>query len=155
MSAIERPSKQALTPTEGINPVLKISSALMHIENLSLQSLSRSSRGVGVNDLREALEGRGGMSNLAVNKPSSIYSFENGDHSGASGDSRYSFGVAARAKKKKNVINSDSPSDVRDALSKLGIGTGSGHRQSSSRSLSPLHNSSPGYVLCDYKLIFA
>lgn len=97
-----------------------------------------------MNDLREALEGRGGMSSLVVNKPSSLYSFENGDHSAASGDSRYSIGVAARTKKKKNVINSDSPSDVRDALSKLGIGTGSGLRQGSSRSLSPLHSSSPG-----------
>ena len=128
--------------------MLKISSALMHIENLSLQSLSRSARGVGVNDLREALEGRGGASSLALNKPSSLYSFENGDQSAASGDSRYSMGGASRVKKKKNVINGDNPSDVRDALSKLGIGTaaGQGYRYKTTRTLSPLHNSAPGYV---------
>jgi len=41
-------------------PVVK----LMHIENLSMQSLAKSTaRGVGVGDLREALEGRSSISN--------------------------------------------------------------------------------------------
>ncbi|KAI6130397.1 hypothetical protein EDD16DRAFT_1882443 [Pisolithus croceorrhizus] len=48
---------------DGVPPLLKLSPALMAIENLSLQSLTRSVRGVGVMDLREALEGRAGASN--------------------------------------------------------------------------------------------
>lgn len=48
---------------------------LMHIENMSMQSLARSTRGVGVGDLREALEGRSSMSN-----PNLVPSIRTYDH---------------------------------------------------------------------------
>ena len=44
----------------------------MHIDNVSLQSLARSTRGVGVTDLREAREGRSSMSNPALAKAPSF-----------------------------------------------------------------------------------
>ncbi|EJD53693.1 hypothetical protein AURDEDRAFT_180118 [Auricularia subglabra TFB-10046 SS5] len=49
---------------------------LMHIENMSMQSLARSTRGVGVGDLREALEGRSSMSN--PNLVPSIHTYDHG-----------------------------------------------------------------------------
>src|SRR5260221_13007331 len=62
---------------DGISPHLRLAPALMHIENLSLQSLTRSTRGVGVTDLRDALEGRSSMSNPAlVNNAPSISSLD-------------------------------------------------------------------------------
>ncbi|KAG5221564.1 plasma membrane localization protein [Salix suchowensis] len=54
-----------------VSPLIRISPALMNIENVSLHSLARSTRGVGVADLREALEGRS-MSNPALARPASI-----------------------------------------------------------------------------------
>ncbi|KAH9006927.1 hypothetical protein EDB86DRAFT_3060946 [Lactarius hatsudake] len=81
---------------DGISPHLRLAPALMHIENLSLQSLARSTRGVGVTDLRDALEGRSSMSNPAlVNKAPSL------------------------SQKSKAV---GGPSEVREMLSRLHIG---------------------------------
>ena len=127
--AVERVSSDML---RGETPLLKISPALMHIENLSLASIARSSRGVGVGDLREALGGRGSMSNPALvhshnGTPGSI---TNGARSVSTydrqGSSHYSLhpvssrptmgagGTARRTPKRQG--------DVRDALNKLGIG---------------------------------
>ena len=56
--AMEQPSSYDALRGDGASPRLKLAPALMHIENMSLQSLARSTRGVGVTDLRDALEGR-------------------------------------------------------------------------------------------------
>ena len=94
----------------------------MHIENMSLASLARSTGGgVGVNDLREAL-GRGSVSNPAlataslnstVDRNSSlIRKFEK--------DANHPEPLAiTRIKSKRGRAP---PSEVRDVLNKLGIG---------------------------------
>jgi protein EFR3 len=103
-----------------VSPFLKISPALMHIENLSLQSLARTYHGVGVHDLREALEGRGSMSNLALNsaRPSSIRTL---DPSTASSIHSKDRPELTRTRSQNRSIK-NSPSDVRDMLNKLGVG---------------------------------
>ena len=103
-----------------MSPFLKISPALMHIENLSLQSLARTQHGVGVQDLREALEGRGSSSNLALNStsvrsldypPSSIHSKDHPE--------------LTRWRSSNRKVKG-SPSDVREVLNKLGVGKNNG-----------------------------
>jgi hypothetical protein len=96
----------------------------MHIENLSLQSLARSARGVGVDDLREALEGRSSMSNLALARPSSISTL---DHTSSSmaGDIPFNKIVPNRSRAKKRAPGSR-PGEVRDVLNRLGIGMSNG-----------------------------
>ena len=104
---------------DGISPHLRLAPALMHIENLSLQSLARSTRGVGVTDLRDALEGRSSMSNPAlVNKASSLSTL---DHASthADGSANKSKQARPRTQKSKAV---GGPSEVREMLSKLHIG---------------------------------
>ena len=104
---------------DGISPHLRLAPALMHIENLSLQSLARSTRGVGVTDLRDALEGRSSMSNPALaNKASSLSTL---DHisTHADGSASKSKPVRSRSTKSKAV---GGPSEVREMLSKLHIG---------------------------------
>ncbi len=94
----------------------------MHIENMSLQSLARSTRGVGVTELREALEGRSSMSNPALalgGRPSSISTL---DHGSSVGDSRL---TKTRSRTKKRTITS-STGEVRDVLNRLGIGKQNG-----------------------------
>jgi hypothetical protein len=116
--------------TDSLSPVLKISPALMQISNMSLQSLARSTRGVGVSDLRDALHGRSNASNLALNqKPASISSYgDAATHSAASGDSHGMANVPGlfRPKSRSRVTNGDGPKDVRDVLDKLGIGAKNG-----------------------------
>ncbi|PBK72748.1 hypothetical protein ARMSODRAFT_953146 [Armillaria solidipes] len=107
---------------DGISPLLKISPGFMHIENMSLQSLARSTRGVGVTELREALEGRSSMSNPALalgGRPSSISTL---DHGSSVGDSRL---TKTRSRTKKRTITS-STGEVRDVLNRLGIGKQNG-----------------------------
>ncbi|KAK0490852.1 hypothetical protein IW261DRAFT_1547151 [Armillaria novae-zelandiae] len=90
---------------DGISPLLKISPGFMHIENMSLQSLARSTRGVGVTELREAL----GRSKQHVK-------------------SSVSFGgrlTKTRSRTKKRAITS-STGEVRDVLNRLGIGKQNG-----------------------------
>lgn len=111
--------------------MLKISPALMHIENLSLQSLTRPTRGVGVSDLRDALEGRSGMSNPAlVSKAPSVSSLDHAaySYSVASGDSRTNeSGKFPRSKSgNRRPFNGESQTEVRDVLNKLGIGSQTG-----------------------------
>ncbi|KAJ7283934.1 hypothetical protein C8J57DRAFT_1293970 [Mycena rebaudengoi] len=107
---------------DGVSPLLKISPALMHIENISLQSLARSTRGIGVTDLREALEGRSSMSNPALVKPPSLSTLDHASSFGA--DSRL-----ARPRSRTRSQRRPPPSgsgEVRDVLNRLGIGKQSG-----------------------------
>lgn len=103
----------------------------MNIDNLSLQSLGKFNRGVGVTDLRDALEGRSSMSNpaLVAPRPSSINTFDrptsvnqgtihNALSVRSSGVKR---AVSATTKPKKRIPGA--PKEVRDALDRLGIGS--------------------------------
>jgi protein EFR3 len=104
---------------DGISPHLRLAPALMHIENLSLQSLARSTRGVGVTDLRDALDGRSSMSNPAlVNKPPSLSTL---DHASTHVDTPFNQLRQVRSKPEKPRV-AGGPSEVRDMLSKLHIG---------------------------------
>lgn len=102
---------------DGISPLLKISPALMHIENASLQSLTRSTRGLGVTDLREALEGRSSMSNPALVRPPSVSTL---DHTSSfiGGDPT----LKTRPKSRSKKLSSRNGDEVRDVLTRLGIG---------------------------------
>ena len=103
---------------DGVSPHLKLAPSLMQIENLSLQSLSRSSR-VGVTDLREALEGRGSMSNPALaNRAPSLSTL---DHAPTHADPSITKlrPISSRPDKPRSA---GGPAEVRDVLSKLHIG---------------------------------
>jgi len=103
--------------------LLKLSPALMAIENLSLQSLTRSVRGVGVTDLREALEGRAGASNPALVRPPSVSTL---DHSPSLDLRSTRLGLTrSQSRPKKRAVTS-SAGEVRDVLNKLGIGKQNG-----------------------------
>src|SRR6202044_284023 len=82
--AVERPSNFESLRGDGISPLLKLSPAMMHIDNVSLHSLARSTQGVGVTDLREALEGRSSMSNPALAKAPSVSTLDHTSSIGAS-----------------------------------------------------------------------
>lgn len=106
---------------DGISPLLKISPALMHIENISLQSLARSTRGLGVTDLREALEGRSSMSNPALVRPPSVSTLDHASSSLMTGDPSLRLTQTrsrSRAKKRSTPAGSG---EVRDVLTRLGI----------------------------------
>lgn len=103
----------------------------MNIDNLSLQSLGKFNRGVGVADLRDALEGRSSMSNpnLVTPRPSSVNTFDRSNsvnHGSIRSPLSVRSGAARRAvstttKPKKRVPGA--PREVKDALDKLGIGS--------------------------------
>ncbi|KAH8830475.1 hypothetical protein DL96DRAFT_1593070 [Flagelloscypha sp. PMI_526] len=103
---------------DGASPLLKISPALMHIENISLQSLTRSIRGVGVTDLREALEGRSSMSTSNLARPPSLSTME---HPGSSVflENRL---TPTRSRTSKRRNQPPGSGEVKDVLNKLGIG---------------------------------
>lgn len=123
-SAVERPSAyDATLRGDGVSPLLKISPGLMHIENISLQSLTRSTRGVGVTDLREALEGRSSMSNPNLTRPGSISTLDHGS-SVMGGDSRLAQS-RSRTRAKKRAVPAG-PGEVRDVLNRLGLGKQNG-----------------------------
>jgi hypothetical protein len=104
---------------DGISPHLRLAPSLMHIENLSLQSLSRPSRGVGVTDLREALEGRGSMSNPALaNRAPSLSTL---DHTPTHVDPSITKLRPVRSRP-ENPRSAGGSAEVRDMLSKLHIG---------------------------------
>lgn len=117
----DRPSSHRMM--ESGSPLLKLSPALMAIENLSLQSLTRSVRGVGVTDLRDALEGRAGASNPALVRRPSVSTLE----CSPSLDLRSSpLGLTrSRSRPKKRAVTS-SAGEVRDVLNRLGIGKQNG-----------------------------
>jgi len=112
--SVERPSNFEGFRGNGSSPLLKIAPSLMQGENVSLQSLARSTRGVGVTDLREALEGRGSLSNPALAKPASISTLEH--VSSLSGAEL----KVKRPRSRKRPITSEN-GEVRDVLNKLGI----------------------------------
>ncbi|KAF8591435.1 hypothetical protein K439DRAFT_1380352 [Ramaria rubella] len=145
--SVERHSTHDVLRGDGVSPFLKISPALMHIENLSLQSLARTQHGVGVHDLREALEGRGSTSNLALNstRPSSIRTME--QHMTPSLYIKDQVGLTRSSTQTRTLKGS--PGDVRDVLNRLGVGKQNGssllkasfpalHRQDASKSRSSL-----------------
>ncbi len=112
---------EATVRGDGVSPLLRISPALMHMNNMSLQSLARSTRGLGVTDLREALEGRSSMSNPALARPPSISTL---DHTSSfvSGENGFRLTqTRSRGRAKKRPAPS-AAGEVRDVLSKLGIG---------------------------------
>ena len=114
------PGLDAVLRSDGLSPLLKISPALMQIENISLQSLVRSTRGFGVTDLREALEGRS-MSNLNLAGPPSISTLDNTS-------SVYTGDLGLRLTRTKSRSRVKKPStlgagrEVREVLTRLGIG---------------------------------
>ena len=111
--------------------LLRVTPTLMNIDNLSLQSLGKFNRGVGVTDLRDALEGRSGMSNpaLVAPRPSSVNTLDRSTsvnhgsiHNALSVRSNGTRrAVSATTKPKKKVPGA--PRDVKDALDRLGIGS--------------------------------
>ena len=104
---------------DGISPHMRLAPSLMQIENLSLQSLSRSSRGVGVTDLREALEGRSSMSNPALsNRAPSLSTL---DHASTHAHTSITKSKPIRSGPEKSRA-AGGPSEVRDMLSKLQFG---------------------------------
>lgn len=100
---------------DNISPLLKISPALMQIENLSMQSLS--TRALGVSDLREALEGKNSMSNPALARPPSVSTYDY-TSSMTGGLSPMRPRSRARSVKKGRTGSGD----VKDVLSMIGIG---------------------------------
>jgi len=109
---------------DGVPPLPRISPALMQMNNMSLQSLARSTRGFGVTDLREALEGRSSISNSALARPPSISTL---DHvsSLVSGENAHQPQSRSRYPKKRPAPSATG--EVRDVLSKLGIGKPNGN----------------------------
>jgi len=133
-AAVEQVASQDIL--RGDASFLKLSPALMHIENLSLASIAHSGPAVGVSDLREALSGRGAISNpaLASGASFSTYdrasSFAHGRRSSLHPLSALQGGTAGvqhpavdRIKSRKGK---GQPNEVRDVLNKLGIGKQSG-----------------------------
>lgn len=98
----------------------------MHIDNVSLHSLARSTRGVGVTDLREALEGRSSMSNPALVKAGSVSTLDHTSSTGAGDFFSNRLAPSRSRSRSKKRRPGTSPDDVRDVLSKLGIGKQNG-----------------------------
>lgn len=94
----------------------------MAIENLSLQSLTRSVRGVGVTDLREALEGRAGASNPTLARHPSVSTL---DHALSFDIQTSRPTTKPKPRFKKRAVTAGS-GEVRDVLNKLGIGKPNG-----------------------------
>ena len=121
----------------------------MNIDNLSLQSLGRFNRAVGVTDLREALQGRSSMSNPAlVHKPASISTL---DHpSSFVTQEVIQLGMPqprSRGNGKQKSKLRTAPGDVRDALDRLGIGSGPRANGSAFKSSFPLQKTESRYVV--------
>jgi hypothetical protein len=112
---------------DGVSPLLKISPALMRIENISMQSLARSTRGLGVTDLREALEGRSSMSNPALARPPSVSTLDHASSSYMSGDLNGLRLTQTRSRtRSKKKSTTGGAGEVRDVLTRLGIGKQTG-----------------------------
>jgi len=108
----------------------------MHIENLSLASIAHSGPAVGVSDLRQALSGRGAISNPALASRASISTWDRASSLAYGRGSNLhplsalqdsTTGVqhpaVSRIKARKGK---GQPNEVRDVLNKLGIGKQSG-----------------------------
>ncbi|KAF9268121.1 hypothetical protein L218DRAFT_954503 [Marasmius fiardii PR-910] len=114
-------SFEATLRGDGVSPLIKIAPGLMHIENHSMASLARSTRGVGVTDLREALEGRSSMSNPALARPSSISTL---DHTSSILNDIKLTKTRSRTRNKRAIPSGTG--EVRDVLNKLGLGKQNG-----------------------------
>ncbi|KAF8351325.1 hypothetical protein F5887DRAFT_203056 [Amanita rubescens] len=101
---------------DGVSPLLKISPALMH-DNMSLHSLARSARAVGVTDLREALEGRSSMSNPALANAPSLSTLEHI----SSYNVDTNLGRARSTSRGARRLPTTGSREVRDVLNRLGI----------------------------------
>lgn len=111
---------------DGLSPLIKVAPALMHIDNISLQSLARSTRGVGVTDLRDALEGRSSISNPNLaNKAPSISTL---DHTSSVAHPEGHYNLAP-TKSRTQRSKLGGPGEVRDVLNRLGIGKQNGTSQ--------------------------
>ncbi|KAF8076541.1 hypothetical protein FPV67DRAFT_1558991 [Lyophyllum atratum] len=97
---------------DGLAPLLKISPALMHLENISQQSLARSTRG------------RNSMSNPALARPASISTLEHAPSTTEGGHLRLTQ-TRSRSRNKKRSTPTGS-GEVRDVLNRLGIGKQNG-----------------------------
>ena len=107
---------------DALAPLVKVSPAYMHLENLSRASLARSTRGVGVTDLREALEGRSSLSN--PNLRDTAASISTLEHTSVThGESLKLAPVRSRPQQRSKLAG---PGEVRDVLNKLGIGKANG-----------------------------
>ncbi|KAI1795120.1 hypothetical protein LXA43DRAFT_65163 [Ganoderma leucocontextum] len=104
---------------DNLSPLVKVAPALMHAENISMQSLARSTRAVGVTDLREALEGRSSMSN--PNLAGRVPSISTLDHS-SSVFPEGGFQKLAPTRSRPQQRAKPRPGEVKDVLNKLGIG---------------------------------
>ncbi|PIL37037.1 hypothetical protein GSI_00729 [Ganoderma sinense ZZ0214-1] len=103
---------------DGLSPLVKVAPTLMHTENLSMQSLARSARAVGVTDLREALEGRSSMSN--PNLAGRVPSISTLDHTSSVFPDGFSKLAPTRSRPQQRA--KPRPGEVKDVLNKLGIG---------------------------------
>lgn len=113
------PQGADLRSSNGLSPLVKVSPAFMPLENLSRASLARSTRGVGVTDLREALEGRSSLSNPNLRDTApSLSTLEHA--STAHGDMHKLTPVRSRTSQQRNRLAG--PGEVKDVLNKLGIG---------------------------------
>ena len=91
----------------------------MHAENnLSMQSLARSARAVGVTDLREALVGRSSMSN--PNLAGRVPSISTLDHTSSVFPDGFPKLAPTRSRPQQRA--KPRPGEVKDVLNKLGIG---------------------------------
>lgn len=130
MAAVEKSPTHESPHRENPGHFLRISPALMRIDNQSLASLSRPGRGVGVGELREALEGRGNRSSpgLGTYTPS-ISSIGHTSAPGREvtspthGGNLHPHGNGGNTQAKKS-LKGGTPADVKDVLNKLGIGKG-------------------------------
>lgn len=114
-------------------PFLKLAPGLMHIDNKSLQSLARSTRNVGVGDLRDALEGRASAnrSSVGLGYVGSPSMSSIGNHSASldhTGDPASPGLSRLQARLRAAHTIKEANGEVKDILNKLGIG-----KQSSAR----------------------
>ncbi|OSC96810.1 hypothetical protein PYCCODRAFT_1399829 [Trametes coccinea BRFM310] len=126
--SIETKSRLDSLSGDGLSPLIKVAPALMHADNISMQSLARSGRGVGVTDLREALEGRSSMSN--PNLAGRVPSISTLDHTSSVFPGEFAKLTPQRSRPQRVKPR---PGEVREVLNKLGIGKqlGNGNVKSS------------------------
>ena len=111
---------------DALSPLIRVAPALMHIENISLQSLARSARGVGVSELRDALEGRSSISNPNLSNRAPSISTLDHTSSVAHPDPLRLTPTKSRGQQRSKLAG---PGEVRDVLNKLGIGKQNGTSQ--------------------------
>ncbi len=116
------PAYDQISRSDNATHFLKISPALMSIDNQSLASLARTTRGVGVEDLREALEGRGSMSNTNLGSHANS-PYSDSDHRSHRNQRDVDLSkIALTAAHKQRRLAKGEPGGVADVLDRLGIG---------------------------------